>query len=73
MNTHNGREESKNFRILVNSEYSFIITMVNMTSKLRLKKYFSRKRQTQIGNFTTYQKVKVDFCLTEFSAKKIVT
>ena len=73
MNSHNAIEKSKNFQILLNIEYSFINMMVNMTSNIRLKKYISRKWQTQTGNFTTDQKVKVDFFLTKFSVRKIVT
>ena len=38
--------------------------------KIYTEERFSRQSQTQSGNNTTDQKVKVDFCLTELSAKR---
>ena len=41
--------------------------------KIYTEERFSRQSQTQSGNNTTDQKVKVDFFLTKFSVRKIVT
>ena len=44
-----------------------------MTAKLKWRKYATLKWKNQAGNFTTNMEAKINFCLPEFSAAKIVT
>ena len=50
-----------------------MIIIVYMMSKTINKKDIAMQWQTQDGNFTTDQKVKINFCPPEFSATKVVT
>ena len=59
MNTHNIREKSKNFPILLDSVCSSSIRIGNMTFKLRKKEDVAKKWQTQARNSTTDKKVNV--------------
>ena len=50
-----------------------MVFMGNLTSKLKAKESTKTTWETQACKFTTPKKVNVDFCLPEFSAKKILT
>ena len=47
--------------------------MGKLMPKLKSKEVSKIMWETQSGNFTTSNKVNVEFCLPEFSTKKIVT
>ena len=47
--------------------------MRKLKEKLNKPKYVVMQWKTKAGNFTTNKKVKVNLCLPEFSATKIVT
>ena len=47
--------------------------MNNLTSKPKCKYSITTKCKTKAGNFTTNEMATVELCLTEFSAKEIVT
>ena len=73
MNTRSGRGEFINYMILFYSGRRSTIVMGNLISKIKQK--ISPKIttwETQAGNFTTSQKVNVDFYLPEFITTKIV-
>ena len=72
MNTCSGREKFSNFRILMESESSSTIVMVNLKSKLKQKQYESNMWKTQSGNFTTSNKVNVYFFQPGFIVTKFI-
>ena len=73
MNTHSGRAESKNFRILLDSGSISSIVMGKLTSNIKSKETGKSMWKNQAEEFTTSKKVNEDFFLLEFSATKIVT
>ena len=73
MNTHKGRVEFNNFKILLDSGCSSTIVMRRLIEKLNTKKDNLIQWHTYAGNINTNLKVKIDFTLPEFSTSKIVT
>ena len=73
MNTRSGKEKFRNFQILLDRGSSSTIVMDKQTSKHNQNKSTTTKWETQDGKFMTSKKLNVDFCLSEFSVKNIVT
>ena len=74
MNTRKGRENLKNFPILLDSGCSPTIVMVRLVFfKLYPEKYTVMQWNMQAGNITTNIKVKVYFTLPSLSVKNSVT
>ena len=73
MNTCRGRENFKNFRIVLDSGIFSTIVMGNLTSKITSKVETETMWDTKAGKFTTPKKETVYFFLPEFRAKKLVT
>ena len=72
MNTRRGKSKYKTFLILLYSRRSSKKLTIIQTSKIITTKYTMTQWKTQVGNITTYHKVKVSFCIHEFSVIKIV-
>ena len=73
MNNRSGRAGFENFRIMLNSASSSTILIVKLTSKIKWKERAETNWETEHRNFITSKRVKIDFCLPDFSATKIVT
>ena len=73
MNTRSGREEFKNFWIILDSGSSSTIVTGKLTSKLKTKETAENTWETQSETFTASNKVNINFCLPDFSATNIVT
>ena len=73
MNTRKGRVKFKNFRILLDSGFSFTIVMRRMVEKICPKKDAVMQWQNQAGNITTNFNIKLDFTLPALSATNVVT
>ena len=73
MNTQKGRVKFKNFIILLDSGYSFIIVMGRLIKQLTPKEYAVMQWNIQSGSITINLKVKIDFTLPKLSATKIMT
>ena len=73
MNTIHGRAKFKNFRVLLGSVCGSTLVMVRIVEKLHPEKDAIMQRHKQAGNITNYDKVKVYFILTSFSATDVVT
>ena len=71
MNTRKGKETIKNFRILLDIEFSSTILMRGLIIKLCPKKSSVMQCYTQAGSITTNLKIKIDFTLPKFSATNI--
>ena len=73
MNTRKGRSIFKNFRVLLDSGCSSTIVMGRPIEKLHPEQDALIQWNTQAGNITTNNKVKVNFTLKALSAKFFVT
>ena len=62
----------KNFITLLNIGCSSKILTIRLISKRKKIKYDVTQQKIQLGNLTTNHKVKVNLCLTESRATKIV-
>ena len=72
MITREGKATFKNFRILLDGEFSSKSVMRRLIYKLNPKKYYVVQWHIQAGNITTNLKVKIYFTLPDLSPTKIV-
>ena len=73
MNTRKGKVKFKNFRILLDSEFSSKIVLGRLVKKTAPEKYSRMQCHTQAGDITNNLKVKVDFTLPTLSVTNVVT
>ena len=72
MNTREVKAWFKNFRILLDSEFSSTVLMGRLVEKLCPKHYSLMQWDTQAGNITTNLKVNIDFTLPTLNATNVV-
>ena len=61
MNTHSGREEFRNFRIILDSGISSTIVIGKLMSKIKQKKLERATWENQVRKFLTSKKMNSDF------------
>ena len=72
MSTSRGEAKFKNLWILLDSGFSSTDIIRKIASKLKQKIDNNKQWQTQAGDFTSNEKVKINFGSPEFSATKIM-
>ena len=73
MNTCSGRKTFGNFRILLDSGNRSTILIGELISKLKQKQSEKTTWETQAEKFAASNKVNIPFCLSSFSAAKIIS
>ena len=73
MNSQKGRENFKNFRILLDSGFSSTISMIGLIKAITPKEDGGLKSHTQASSITTNLNFKIYFTLPDLSVTKIVT